>query len=154
MPSTPDHHRCPRAGLDPIDDRDAALAVVALAAHRPVRDETIVIVLDDARRGVAVVVVSGTTEPDAVLDVVEFVAASADATTGHDGRIAAIVVASIRPSGAAPTSPSERTDTDRWCELSEMADASGLELVEWFVIDDRVTCPRDRLGEPPRWGRP
>jgi hypothetical protein len=27
-----------------------------------------------------------------------------------------------------------------------------MELVEWFVIGGQdVTCPRDLLGEPPRW---
>ena len=29
--------------------------------------------------------------------------------------------------------------------------ADVMELLEWFVIADEVSCPRDLLGEPPRW---
>ncbi len=42
-------------------------------------------------------------------------------------------------------------DVDRWLELSDLAEQAGVELLEWFVIGDAITCPRDLLGEPPRW---
>ena len=40
---------------------------------------------------------------------------------------------------------------DRTVQMSEIAELSGVEVLEWFVIDRAVSCPRDRLGEPPRW---
>jgi hypothetical protein len=35
--------------------------------------------------------------------------------------------------------------------MSDIAEQAGVELLEWFVISGDVTCPRDQLGEPPRW---
>jgi len=142
-------HRVPRASIDPIDTPRAALAVVDLAMQHPPRAETIALVLDDDRRGRTIVVVDGIHEPDAVLDVVERVASSI-AVTGRTGKI---VLASVRP-GGGPLAD----DDGRWIEASELADDYGVDLIEWFVIGgDRptvganATCPRDLLGEVPRW---
>ncbi len=143
-------HRClPRAGIDPIDDPVTAARTLAAAVHRPIRHETIALLLDAERRGVAIVIVADTDDPDALLEIVELLAAP----TAHDGRVAAMVVATVRPDqrdGAA--SDVAIGDVERWMEASELADAHGVELIEWFVIAPAdVTCPRDRLGEPPRW---
>ncbi len=142
-------HRLPRAAVDPIDDPSAALAVIDLAMRRPLTAETIALVLDEERRGRTVVVVDGTAEPDAVLDVVERVAGSIAAS----GRLGAIVLASVRP-GGGPLDD----DDERWLEASDLADDLGVELVEWFVVTGDAPsvaahswCPRDLLGEPPRW---
>jgi hypothetical protein len=142
-------HRLPRAAIDPIDSAATALAVVELAMRRPLTAETIALVLDEDRRGRTVVVVDGTAEPDALLDVVDRVAGSIAAT----GRTGAIVVASVRP-GGGPLDD----DDERWLEASDLADDVGVELVEWFVITGvtpsvaaRAWCPRDLLGESPRW---
>lgn len=59
-------HRAPRAGIDVIDAAPAALAVVQLAMSTSPVAETIVLVLDEARRGRSVIVVDGTADPDAV----------------------------------------------------------------------------------------
>ena len=136
-------HRLPRAGVDPIDDAVAALAVIRVAVHQPPIHETVALVLDGDRTGRTVVVVDGTEHPDSVLDVVEHVAGSI-ASSG-DG---ALVVATVRPNGAPVAG-----DEDRWLEASDLADDVGIELVEWFVLDGEGTtwCPRDLLGEPPRW---
>ena len=98
-------HGLPRAGLDPIDSSPAALAVVELALHRPLVHQTIALVLEADRRGRTVLVVDGTDEPDAVLDVVERVVDSIAAT----GRTGCLVVATARPGGG----PVEGDD-DRW----------------------------------------
>ena len=140
-------HQPPRAGVDPIDTAPAALAVVQLAMHRPARSETIAIVLGDDCRGRSIVVVDGTDDPDSVLAVVERLADTI-AVTGRDG---ALVVASIRP-GCGPVPG----DVDRWLEASDIAEGAGVDLLEWFVIDGvagvgTAWCPRDLLGEPPRW---
>ena len=143
-------HRAPRAAVDPIDSPRSALALVDLALRRPLAHETVAIVLDEDRRGRTIVVVDGTRQADSILDVVERVAESIAAT----GRPGSIVVASARPGGGP-----EPGDDDRWLEASDIADDLGVELVEWFVIGGDVpsvranaTCPRDLLGEPPRWG--
>jgi hypothetical protein len=135
-------HHPPRAGVDPIDSQERALTVVRLARHRPARAETIVILLDHARCGLAIVAVSGTEHPDDVLTVVERVTAPA----ALGGAVGAIIVASSRPGDEAGDA-----DVDRWLELSDIADCAGVDLLEWFVIGERVTCPRDQLGELPRW---
>ena len=143
-------HHPPRAGVDPVDSAAAALAVIRLAMHRPARSETIAVVLGDDLRGRSIVVVDGTDDPDAVVAVVERLADTI-AVSGRDG---ALVVASIRPGrGLVPG------DVDRWLEASDIADGAGVDLLEWFVIDGArgvgtTWCPRDLLGEPPRWPRP
>jgi hypothetical protein len=144
------HHRLPRAEVDRISTPAAAIQMLAMAVHRPLRHETIVLALDAERRGVGVVVVTGTRQPDDVLEVVEYLTNPLT----HDGRIGAIVIASVRPDAPAGPGPGGRrvADVDRWLEMSEIADEAGVELIEWFVVDRRqVTCPRDELGEPPRW---
>jgi hypothetical protein len=142
-------HRAPRASVDPIDSARSALAVVDLALRRPLADETVALVLDADRRGRTIVVVDGTSEPDSILDVVERMAESIAAA----GRSGALVVASARPGGGP-----QPGDEDRWLEASDIAADLGVELVEWFVIGGDVptvaanaTCPRDLLGEAPRW---
>jgi len=147
MEHTARHRRLPRAGIDAIDDAESALAMIALAIDHPLRHETIVIVLDQARRGRTVVVVDGTEEPDAVIDVVECI-------TQADESIGAIVVCSVRPpctAHGADGADATDADVDRWLEMSEVADVVGVEVLEWFVVGRTISCPRDLLGEPPRW---
>jgi hypothetical protein len=133
--------RLPRAGIDTIDHPDTALAAIAMAITRPLRGETILLLLDEARRGRAIVVVSGTAEPDQVIEVVECI-------TQGEGceHLGALVVASVRPDAAEHPG-----DVDRWLEMSDVASLVGVELLEWFVIGRTISCPRDQLGEAPRW---
>jgi hypothetical protein len=140
-------HRAPRAGIDRIDSAAAALAVIKLAMHLPLTVETIALVLDADHRGRTVVVVDGTDAPESVIEVAERLT-DAIAGSGHDG---ALVLATVRPGGAPAAG-----DADLWLEASELADAVGVELLEWFVIADdtgppTAWCPRDLLAEPPRW---
>jgi hypothetical protein len=139
------HHRLPRAGIDTISCAETALLTLAMAVQQPLRAETVTLLLDDQRRGIAVAVVSGTHQPDDVLEVVECFTRSA----AHGGRVGSIVVASVRP--LATDEATTATDVDRWLEMSDIAEQAGVELIEWFVIGGDVTCPRDHLGEPPRW---
>ena len=139
------HYRLPRAGVDRISCAETALLMLAMAIQQPLRAETVTLLLDDQRRGIAVAVVSGTHQPDDVLEVVECFSRSA----AHGGRVGSIIVASVRP-GLSDES-TIATDVDRWLEMSDIAEEAGVELLEWFVIGGDVTCPRDQLGEPPRW---
>lgn len=142
-------HRVPRAGLDPVDDAECAIALVRLAMASPPTAETIVLLLDADHRGRTIVVVDGTADDDAVVTVVETLSAAL-AERGEPG---ALVVATVRL-GRGP----DAADADRWLEASDLADAVGVELLEWFVVEidddaaDAVAwCPRDLLAEPPRW---
>ena len=137
----PATHRFPRARVDPIDSAPIALGLLRRIAV-PEQHETLLLVLDDARRGLAVVTVTDTDDDDHVLTVVDTLARP----DLCGGEAAALIVASVRPFGT--TTPA---DVDRWFEMSELADQGGLELVEWFVIGRSVSCPRDRVGAPPRW---
>jgi hypothetical protein len=139
------HYRLPRAGVDTIDRAETALLMLAMAIQQPLRPETIALLLDDQRRGIAVAVVSGTDQPDDVLEVVECFTR----TRTHGGRVGSIIVASVRPGFTDEATTA--TDVDRLLEMSDIAEQAGVELLEWFVINGDVTCPRDRLGEPPRW---
>ena len=135
-------------GGEPIVDATDALGVIALAVSPdPGPGETIVIVLDAERCGHTILVVGGTDHPDALLEVVDTIAAAA--LTHQDGM--SIVIASVRPRHAL-----EPADIDRWLEASDRLARAGAELVEWFVISGiscvDAVCPRDLLGEPPRWG--
>ena len=140
------HHRLPRAGVDAIDCAETALLTLAMAIQQPPRAETVTLLLDDQRRGIAVAVVSGTHQPDDVLEVVECFTRRA----AHGGRVGSIVVASVRPTTDDDDDIAD-TDVDRWLEMSDIAEQAGVELLEWFVIGGGVRCPRDQLGEPPRW---
>jgi hypothetical protein len=136
--------RLPRAGIDPIDTERAALSMLTALMTAPPRHETIVIPLDDQRRGRAVIVVGGTEDPDSFHDVVDIVGRGAECQDD----VAALVVASVRPGGGL-----DDGDVDRWLAASDQLDDRGLELLEWFVIGNQVACPRDMLGEAPRWRR-
>ncbi len=135
-------HRLPRARIDPIDSEPVALSMIAHMMARPAEPETIALLLDDQRRGLTVLVVSGTERPDAMFDVIDLIA---DAYA-RDDEVGAVVLASVRPGGAI-----DDADIDRWLEASDVLADRGVELVEWFVIGADVGCPRDRLAEPPRW---
>jgi hypothetical protein len=136
-------HRVPRAGLDPIDGPVKALAVVRLAVHLPLEPETVVLLLDHERCGAVISVVNETYCPDDVLEVVECLTGAAAGTD----RVGAVVVASVRP-GADELDP---RDPDRWLEMSDISELVGIELVEWFVLGRDTWCPRDLIGEAPRW---
>jgi hypothetical protein len=136
-------NRLPRAGVDPVDAA-AALAVIDLAAHcPPIHHETVVLLLDQQRCGIAITVVAGTRHPDDVVDVADVVVRSASASAGA---VHALVIATVRPGGGLLAD-----DADRWLEMSSLASTHGVTLVEWFVLGVATECPRDLLGEPPRW---
>jgi hypothetical protein len=158
-------HRLPRAGVDPID-APTALSMLTQIAHRPRRYETIVLMLDYERRGLGVMVVSGTVALDAMFDVLDVIISL------DSDELGAIVVGSVRPSHGVLDGPDpdrrvidghdidkqqggavdlDAHDLDRWLEATAMVDDRGLDLLEWFVIGHTVTCPRDVFGEPPRW---
>ena len=136
------HHRLP-AGVDTISCAETALLTLAMAIQRPLRAETVTCC--STINGAASPSPSpGTHQPDDVLEVVELHAQRRPRRPRrqHHRRQRA-----PRPQRRATTA----TDVDRWLEMSDIAEQAGVELLEWFVIGGEVTCPRDQLGEPPRW---
>lgn len=151
-PTAPRATQLPRAGIDPIGDDAAALAVVRAAAAQPARHETIVVVLDQSRRGIALVVVGDTVDPDSILEVAERILDPAV----HDGRVGAAFIASIRPAGGWTESEHrDLTDAERWLDLDEIASAHDVELLEWYVLSrgrrEELSRPRELVNAPPRW---
>ncbi|RLE24706.1 MAG: hypothetical protein DRJ50_04260 [Actinobacteria bacterium] len=137
-------NRIPRALIDPIDSATEALTIIDFTMQDPPGSDTIAILLDHERRGLSIFTVTGTTHPDAMFDVLDIII---DARTEGDLRLGGMILASVRPgSGVEPA------DVDRWLEASDMTELGGLELVEWFVVGTETACPRDMLGQPPRWG--
>jgi hypothetical protein len=135
-------HRTPRAGVDPIRNQAAAMRVLRLAMHDPPVAETVALLLDHERRGHRIVVVRDTFGDDDVLDVAEVLSSLA----ADDDRLGGLVLATVRPGGGV-----QPADADRWLEMSDECELVGTELVEWLIVADGVACPRDLLGEPPRW---
>jgi hypothetical protein len=139
-------HRLPQAGVDPIDSEFVARCLLDAVVSTPLRHETIVVFLDQQRRGISLLFVSGTVPFDSLFDVLDVVI---DVGTEID-ELGAVVLYTVRP--PAPGVPDlDELDVDRWLEASAMLDDAGIELVEWFVVGALVTSPRDLLGEPPRW---
>jgi len=134
-------HRLPRARVDTVDDAGARLLIDSFMA-RPRRSETIVLLLDHARRGVQVINVTDTHEPDAVHDVVDLAIAKSAGLADIGG----VVLASVRPDGRT-----DLDDVERWLDLDEQLAGAGLELIEWYVFGRSVSLPRVLLGEPTRW---
>lgn len=121
------------------------VAVLSRTVHVPRRNETIALLVDDARRGVAIVSVAGTHDADDVVEVVELLTLP----TTHGSRAHAIVLASVW-ADAPPASPG-RAVIDRWLELHHIAADHGVELLDWFEFSDRVTSLRVAAGAPSRW---
>ncbi len=133
-------HGSPAARRTVIGCPDDALQIFAASSGG--HDDTLVIALDDQRGVLGVIAVTDTVDPDAVLVVLDVVAAAAETQPG----VAALIVASIRPDGRL-----DIDDFDRWHRADQACDDAGLELVEWFVIGHTVSLPREWCGVPSRW---
>lgn len=135
----------PRAFVDPVDDAETAISLFELAAHQPLRPETLVLPLDHDSRGGTIIAVSDTHHPDDLFLVVERLC---DGLRRRPD-VCSVVIATVRPADIGPDCDD---DGGRWQIASRLADAHGIELVEWFVIGpDGVVCPREQTGEPERW---
>ncbi len=143
------YHRLPHAGVDPIDSHEVALSMIGFMMGDPVRSETLVLFLDEQHCGIQVTIVNGTVPFDAVFDVIELIK---ETVVTADFDFDAVVIATVRPPECGVPDLDDR-DVDRWLEASALLDDAGIDLLEWYVIGHRIMCPRDELGEPPRWHR-
>ncbi len=132
----------PRAHRDPLRNSADALLLVMLLLSPEAVDETMVLVLDDARCGIAVLRVTGTGDPDTLLGVVDSVTEASRTSSEAAG----LILVSTRASSAISID-----DLARWHEADESCIDADLDLVEWFVVGDSVSCPRELCGVAPRW---
>jgi len=65
--NTPDG--IPLAGIDAITDRGRALAAAALALDYPLSDQCVLVIVDEHRVGLGMIVVDGANNPDDIIDV-------------------------------------------------------------------------------------
>ena len=132
----------PRAHRDPLRTAVDALLLIMLLLDPEARDETMVFVLDDARRGIGVVRVTGTGDPDSMLGVVDDVAEASQSSPAAAG----LILVSARARAAIGVD-----DLRRWHEADQSCADADLDLVEWFVVSTEVSCPRELCGVAPRW---
>ncbi len=127
----------------PVRSAGAALFLLGLAIGDPPEAETLAFLLDEQGMGGIVLAFQGTESPDMMLHIVDFMSLAGERIP----EVTSLVVASFRPGGGIVPG-----DLDRWLEASTRCAERGLRLTEWFVLGDMgPECPRDLLGEPPRW---
>ena len=139
----------PRARQDPVRTPEAALQIVDLARSSPPREEIIAFFLDASWRGLGLILdLTDVRAPEDVLAVTEHLGRAVDEDPSDRlGDAAWMVLASIRL-----VDHDVLDDVDLWQRVSDLADAYGVPVVEWFVLGPSGTfCPRDILGEPHRW---
>lgn len=121
-------------------DADALHLIHLAAKDEP---ETLAFLLDEHGIGGVLVAYANTRGPDDVLDLVELMLMAAEGVEFLES----LVVASVRPDGGLLPG-----DVDRWLEASTRCEQRGIVLLEWYVMGRYgPECPRDLLGEPPRW---
>ena len=107
----------------------------------PLAEETIVVCLDQQRRGSRLLIVESSDAPE-----LPWLLGRICDLRLEPGDLA-LVVASVRPDGAMVAA-----DADRWLAASEMLEGRGRELVEWFVVGHSgAACPRALVGGAERW---
>jgi hypothetical protein len=142
MFDSPPMRSIPRAHRDPLRTSLDALLLIMLLLEADAHDETMVLVLDDERRGTAVMRVTGTGDPDSLLGVVDHVTETSRASPDAAG----LILVSARASSAISVD-----DLRRWHEADASCTDADLDLIEWFVVSNEVSCPRELCGIAPRW---
>lgn len=131
----------PRPLVDPVSTLPEALGIVALAAGRPVRAGSIVLVVDDRRRGLGLHRTGG---PESHL--AHDVAGVCSRIPGAHGAF----IVTFRPG-----SPVGLDDPDLFEQLRTVLHSTGHHLVDWVVAGrGGFWCPRILVGAPDPWDRP
>ena len=120
----------PRANVDPITDERDLLALAALVLGPPLEQKTLVVILDDHRRGRCLITVTGTDDPDDVIEVAHFIRDAVDLAPREAPP--AIALVSVRPD--APVDPD---DADRRDEIAQIL--GPVRLDEWLVLGEWIT---------------
>lgn len=129
------------APLVSIRDPHDALALILHADATSPGDKIVAIVLDHRDRVISLLTVTSPPDADGLFGVLEAIGRRNSA-----GLIRGVILASCRGDHGL-----DADDADRWMEASDLCTPYGIDLVEWFVVGPTIVCPRDILGEPPRW---
>ncbi len=136
----------PRAHRDPITSASAALTVFSLAITRPLRPETLVLMMRKDHRGVGLVALE-TSEHLSLLidDVISHCVSQVSAQ--------AVAIASVRPQWPARFDGAGALDGA--AELTgarESCYRAGIQLVDWFIVANHgVHCQRVINREGSLW---
>ncbi len=128
----------PRPLVDPINSLAEALSIVSLALQRPRRNSTIVLALDNKRRGIHLFRTNVMSAQTAQLIVRE---------CSFSHTVDGVVVVSHRTS--APMSVS---DEDVWRRANFTLSAAGIHLIDWVILGaGGLYGPRTLCGVPDPW---
>lgn len=128
----------PRPLIDPINSLAEALSIVSLAVQRPRRDTTVVLAVDEKRRGIHLFrtnVMSATTAHHIVREC------------SYVPAIDGVVIVSHRTSA-----PIAATDKDVWNCSRLTLSAAGISLIDWVIVGaGGLYCPRTLSGVSDPW---
>lgn len=134
----------------PIRSAADAAWLLRKAHSMPLKRATIGFLLDDDGTGGKIFEFEHPPRHDLLFHIADLLARA-----GASQGVPSLVLASVRPGGAQGHTflgdllPG---DVDRWLELNSICDGHGVRLLDWYVIGHGgIQCPRDLLGEPPRW---
>jgi hypothetical protein len=128
----------------------AALRVVLLAASQPPRHETVCLLLDRGHRPLACIVVVGRGDIVAIGETMLLVAGPPPSRStgalrhGGVGDVGAVVLATIRPGDGHHPGPQDELD---WRRLRRRFAGTGVELVDWFLLDGNRAASSCELSD-------
>ncbi|MHB1129961.1 MAG: hypothetical protein ACYC06_07935 [Ilumatobacteraceae bacterium] len=130
----------PRAHRDPINSATQALSVFSLAIARPLRPETLVLMMSHDHRGVGLFALNSAGNLCSLID--HIVGRCATENTAR-----AIAITSVRSQWQ-----SQNQCGDEWVSSRNICQRAGVQLVDWFVVSHHgVHCPRITVHEPATW---
>ena len=141
MPATQPPLRPHPASL-PLRCPEDALSVILTAASQPERDENIVLLLDQAHRGLGCLVVVGRGPLTELTETLEELAM-------QEPTVTAFVLATVRPArGRQPGRP----DVLAFHDMRERFDELGVDVLDWFLVSDRHAASLAELTDSQvRW---
>ncbi|MEO5974241.1 MAG: hypothetical protein ABIQ38_03420 [Ilumatobacteraceae bacterium] len=130
----------PRAHCDPINSATQALVVFSLAISRPLRPETLVLMMDTHHRGIGLFALNNGGNLRSLIDYIVGKCAATNSAR-------ALAIATIRPH--LHTQSNLATE---WTSSREICQRAGVQLVDWFVVGRQgVHCPRINSHGPDEW---
>jgi DNA repair protein RadC len=101
--------------------------VVRAAVSDPPSAETVLLLLDAAHRGLACAIVSGAATGAHLRGIGDVVVSLA---ADSEGRLAAVVLATVRPDAPGPS----RADEEFFVALRQRLGDHGVDLLDWFLL--------------------
>ncbi len=130
----------PRAHRDPVTSATQALSVFSLAITRPLRPETLVLMMNQNHRGIGLFALNNGDDLGSLID--HIVGRCATEHLAH-----AVAIASVRPQWQP-----QFHRGNEWTTARDICQRAGVQLVDWFVVSRHgVHCPRIVAHDPGGW---